>query len=704
MMSASLALESDMRSTFSTRTSQPAPSLVIVSDLRAALEYDERMRARLGAASSTPSSAASDEPVFTGLPPPPRPRSKVNLRAYAASASVPASPLPGDGDARSMNGSLLGGSVGHGGSGMLGFGMGNGTGSGTGTEREAAAAMARENPYINPVPRLSFLLREAGDAAVLPGSASASEDEREGWDVVSSGTASDAGSIASGGGRGRRSGRRSGGCGTATTTTDAMAGARISISSTIYGSSYEGECESFIDLTSPTFDPAEAGARTLRGLPSTTNLLDARERAERVRKTRKLTQLLGQTPGVAPPPPVDVELANGCLPARRRHRPAASMLADPAMPALAAGRHLHPGWTAEDGGQHVFLGARRRSLPFSPHDLVDGRQSPTSFIDLGDDDPGTSPAPDADSDDERRRKRERLAKLHRFLGSRVPAHLVLGPLHDPARSPARRPRRRHGPPPPPPLQQRRRARPLDDLNGREKAINVRRAVKMEKSAYKGKSKKGRPATADSDAADAPLLPHAPGRGAAAATAGTGMATLPPPMSDIYLHYRHSLNSLNDIIDRDDRQSLAELHDYLSSGAAAEPSPPTSPGTATLSPPSSPPARRGERRRSLPSRTSIASISTLSTLSSVASLASPPLPARANTDGDDGGSGFQQRRRRAAKLTQFFGVNYRDLMAEILESIERGLEEERGRGTLKPDEMQDLLQKLVKLKTKRHNLS
>ena len=32
-----------------------------------------------------------------------------------------------------------------------------------------------------------------------------------------------------------------------------------------------------------------------------------------------------------------------------------------------------------------------------------------------------------DDKEERRRKRERLAKLHRFLGSRIPAELVLGP-------------------------------------------------------------------------------------------------------------------------------------------------------------------------------------------------------------------------------------------------------------------------------------
>ena len=51
------------------------------------------------------------------------------------------------------------------------------------------------------------------------------------------------------------------------------------------------------------------------------------------------------------------------------------------------------------------------------------------------------------------------------------------------------------------------------------------------------------------------------------------------------------------------------------------------------------------------------------------------------------SAFQARRRRAAKLTQFFGVDYRDLMGEILDSLEKGLEEERGKGTLKPDEVQ-----------------
>lgn len=49
--------------------------------------------------------------------------------------------------------------------------------------------------------------------------------------------------------------------------------------------------------------------------------------------------------------------------------------------------------------------------------------------------------------------------------------------------------------------------------------------------------------------------------------------------------------------------------------------------------------------------------------------------------------FQTRRRRAAKLTQFFGVDYKDLVNEVFESLESGLREESGRGTLKPDEVQ-----------------
>lgn len=581
--------------------------------------------------------------------------------------------------------------------------------------------------------------------------------------------------------------------------------------------------------------------RGLRNIPSTTNLLDPQIRADRIRKTKKLTQLFGQIPGVSPEP-IDVALANSCLPVsgglgvtapsfmKRKHKQAASMLDDPIVPVY--GSQKRAVWPPHDDVQHIYLGDRRRSVPFTPQDFSsisglsytdDGHSiltiskdashvieigsqegvpssdwdshtghapqetpppdSPTSFIDLSDEEgpsealPGprsaetpkfqstsrayfspstpslhSSLSPEQQAEEERRRKREKLAKLHRFLGSRVPPHLVLGPLEEGVPLPP--------PAPTPPLletmyeeeadarkarMRRRRSssaaefagtwsdeidRLKEDLNDREKAINVRRAVKMEKmfgeappqklyhtrqavsspgssaspatgkpwqaprspthtpkspsgsgprnlnqTSYKGKSKKGRrPGTADSDR---PLL----------SPSNDDDQRLSAPLSDVYLHYRQSLNSLNHIIDQDDKQSLAELHDYLSGdrNEESDKSPYYDDGFVATSPTST----KAERRRSLPSRMSMASVTSEWSL-----MLSPPPEE----------STFQARRRRAAKLTQFFGVNYRDLMIEILDSIEKGLEEERGKGTLKPDEIQDLMRKLVKLKTKRHNFS
>ncbi len=81
--------------------------------------------------------------------------------------------------------------------------------------------------------------------------------------------------------------------------------------------------------------------------------------------------------------------------------------------------------------------------------------------------------------------------------------------------------------------------------------------------------------------------------------------------------------------------------------------------------------RSERRRSLPTRSSTVSLASQFSLGS-------PSPERTS---------FQARRRQAAKLTHFFGVDYRDLIGDVLESIERYVEEERHRGTLHPEEVQ-----------------
>jgi hypothetical protein len=147
-------------------------------------------------------------------------------------------------------------------------------------------------------------------------------------------------------------------------------------------------------------------------------------------------------------------------------------------------------------------------------------------------------------------------------------------------------------------------------------------------------------------------------------------------SAVYMHYMYSLESLGDIIDRDDRESLAELHSILANDLSG------SEGFAT--------GTRDDddaktiRRHSLPNRSSTVSLASQFNLGS-------PSPERTS---------FQVRRRQAAKLTHFFGVDYRDLIGDILESIEHYVEEESHRGTLHPDEIQDLVFKLRNLRTKR----
>jgi len=199
---------------------------------------------------------------------------------------------------------------------------------------------------------------------------------------------------------------------------------------------------------------------------------------------------------------------------------------------------------------------------------------------------------------------------------------------------------------------------------------------VNQSAYtRNKVKRGtRPGTADSTE---PLI----------SSHGNGRLGDSQGFSDIYEHYRHSLNSLNDIIDRDDKESLQRLHGIIHGDADPTDLQEFSRTTDSPSPPSTP---KAERRRSLPTRASITSLASQYSISSV--VTTPPEE-----------NAFQVRRRRAAKLTQFFGVDYRDLMNDVFESLELGLEEERGRGTLKPEEAAELMHKLRKLKTKRNSM-
>ncbi|KAF8963932.1 hypothetical protein BDZ97DRAFT_2011528 [Flammula alnicola] len=348
-------------------------------------------------------------------------------------------------------------------------------------------------------------------------------------------------------------------------------------------------------------------------LPPTTNFLDMDERADLIRKSRKLARVFGQTPDADAMAQQDSgrsitsTLMNG-QPRNRYCQPDVRESANPRTTNL----------------QLEIEGVSSSDLPVN-HAITQNRSnSPTSFIDLSDDE-GTKPGkkaatprshspsqsiltmtPDEQADEERRRKRERLAKLHRFLGSRVPANLraptsskgASSESDDSSRKTWLKRRRSSSAAILPSSWPEELERVKEELDDKEKALNVRRAHKMEKvfgvappqtlyhtrhcpapsvavkpvapipvaitpdaqapqpaqrnpnrSAYvKTKTKKNnRPGTSESSKQ---LLPKDSGN------SGFGdHHSLNPGHSLIYNHYQHSLNSLNDILDKDDKESL-----------------------------------------------------------------------------------------------------------------------------------------------------
>jgi hypothetical protein len=256
-----------------------------------------------------------------------------------------------------------------------------------------------------------------------------------------------------------------------------------------------------------------------------------------------LVQLLGQTPGVEiatseveeprlfkmlPQPAFSALL--GSARQRHNHRHAMSVSVAAKTPDLK-GEPSSP-WKILD--RPPSPSGRRHSTPYTPRGFtfyLDNSQepqttrdhngpnrhwnmsgSPTSFIDLSDEEithgfsevisietPDTangrrkhssstpslveSLTPEEQAEAERRRKRDKLAKLHRFLGSRVPTDLVVGHIAGPSLPPASMPeegcdmwlyRRMSG------TSAASFERVKDELDDEEKALNVRRAHKMEK--------------------------------------------------------------------------------------------------------------------------------------------------------------------------------------------------------------------------------
>jgi len=275
-------------------------------------------------------------------------------------------------------------------------------------------------------------------------------------------------------------------------------------------------------------------------LPPTTNFLDIDERADLVRKSRKLARVFGQTPGADA---MAQQESNRSTNSIRTHGalPSGSQNALPEPFGVAGPRRYSVPLTPDDvsflniiptfddylsasksKSQSEMDTQQRTSsidLP-DPHRAANQIRStpPTSFIDLSNDSAGAV-KPSSSSTvsgmaseslletvslEERKQKRERLAKLHRFLGSRVPANLVLGiddteaslpPLPHTPPSPSPKPlfegddintrktwlkRRRSGPAALSPSDWNEDLERLkEELDDREKAINVRRAHKME---------------------------------------------------------------------------------------------------------------------------------------------------------------------------------------------------------------------------------
>jgi len=424
--------------------------------------------------------------------------------------------------------------------------------------------------------------------------------------------------------------------------------------------------------------------------------LARRERELLIRKNRKLAQIFGAESSLSPqqarkgsnvfnqtgPPPSDEEtFLSPLVPnAESSYLENQEVVASESVPSLGASER-----TDEDG--------------IEPNTSEHGRSL------------AIPPSPFVVSTAERRQKITRLAKLHRYLGSGVPAERVFGitefmrDLDLPPPSGPEDPRRSS------PVEGREN--PVDlsssnsgDANGIspkmsdvQRVAQVRRASKMEKlfgdrppqellharsppshvsaasqmsdtneldrSFHKSKtfSTKARPGTADSSESAQRLL---------------------APESETFRTYRDSINSIRNIAERDDAQSLVSVHQLLTVNYEDDGSPSAEhnyPEDRVNSTKSS----KSERRRSLP----VTRKDSLSSLHSSVTASSPP-PEVVN---------FQLRRRRAAKLVDFFGVDYRVLFDSVLSTLELGVEEETSRGTLRPDETEILMNKLRALRVK-----
>jgi hypothetical protein len=261
-------------------------------------------------------------------------------------------------------------------------------------------------------------------------------------------------------------------------------------------------------------------------LPPTTNFLDTGERAELVRKTRKLARVFGKPPGADVMPAQEPSLSmmsrySSVLndldwPILRRRQSKLELdevrrhsvpISPVDMSLMTPGSQWSLSPSIEQAGHHAQVPIRSVNV----NDTFDGGDTASVMLEA---DKITKPLPslpaqsqfgimseEEPADEDRRRKREKLSKLHRFLGSRIPINLVLSvddddieaSLPPPFLSPTS-PSHRSESPQATWLKRRRSSsailssshssndleRVKEELDEKEKHINVRRAVKMEK--------------------------------------------------------------------------------------------------------------------------------------------------------------------------------------------------------------------------------
>ncbi|CAE6489898.1 unnamed protein product [Rhizoctonia solani] len=403
-------------------------------------------------------------------------------------------------------------------------------------------------------------------------------------------------------------------------------------------------------------DPSVGLASTiLTGRPSTSNMRTAAERAELVKKTRKIQQMLGDVP------PVSGATGSTFYRVSRAARSEDSLVS-PTSAVLVIG-----GSTEHRGHRSTASLSSRPLLALSPGLQTDGllniRTSGSGDdFGLGLNDAGLSPITSAQPEDidgdghendqdedetalARRAKRAKVAKLHRYLGSRVPAHLVLGldESWDPEQD-LPDVRSEDGAETGSMFSAKKKRRASDGdytlheeeindlsvMSSEEKARAVRRKAKMEKmfgerppqklyQLYQAGTDTPSKSDADHDSAEED-------DGSEPLDGSEG--------GEHYQSYRASFNSLAYFVSNADRDSLEGLYDIVSS------------------PSDDPEAQRNQ---------------------------------------------FTARRKRAAKLSNFFGVTYRDLFGAVLDILESDVKEDKEEGSLTPAETQDLLRKLRSLK-------